>query len=170
MLVIKVEVWPNGRESGAREIARAGAANVSDMAELSDYQVVRVDERGERADAWVVGHRREDGPWPLVAAAASAVGDVGSELADRIAARLGPVHHAAGSSVEMWRDVDVTLELMRAGLMLQAHFRPDALEQVLDRPLPALQGLSLRELAAVDPVRAAAVAYELVGLPAPSPG
>ena len=62
MLVVKVEVWPGGDESRAREIGRMDVGNVSDLAEESDY-VYRVD-GGEWADG--VHHQRSKGAWVLV--------------------------------------------------------------------------------------------------------
>lgn len=55
LLVVKVELWPGGRESGAREIGRAAIVNISSLNEVSDYLVIAADEmerdrRGSSAD------------------------------------------------------------------------------------------------------------------------
>lgn len=39
MLVVKVEVWPGGREHAAVEVASLYAGNISDLADVSDYSV-----------------------------------------------------------------------------------------------------------------------------------
>jgi hypothetical protein len=71
MLMIKVELWPGGRPEGRREIARATIANVSELADVSNYVVVRGDDFGRFEAVSVDGHRRSAGVWALVARALS---------------------------------------------------------------------------------------------------
>lgn len=75
MLVVRVELWPGGRQLGSRELGRAGIANVSELADRSDYLVVRLDASGTNQGV-VRGHRRTDGFWPLVSRSASTLSDV----------------------------------------------------------------------------------------------
>lgn len=67
MLVVKVEVWPGGDESRAREIERLYAGNISSLADVSDY-IYRFGDRDwmDGNSAHVFGHRRSDGAWELV--------------------------------------------------------------------------------------------------------
>lgn len=89
MLVIKVEVWPNGRPGSSREIGRAGLANVSRLAAVSDYTVVRVADNG-RVDRGVVRrHVRSDGFWPLISRAAAP--DLDRELTHSEASITSPL-------------------------------------------------------------------------------
>lgn len=71
MLVIKVEIWPSGNERAARELGKVGLANASRLAELSDYLLVRFDDTGSTEAGKLEQHRRGDGFWPLLAAAAT---------------------------------------------------------------------------------------------------
>lgn len=48
MLVVKVELWPDGVETRAREIRRAQCANVSGLTPTSDHVAIIVDEHGRR--------------------------------------------------------------------------------------------------------------------------
>lgn len=64
MLVVKIELWPGGREQEATEIGRAAIVNVSGLADLSDYIVIGRDEHamapsGRCADT---GERTATGP------------------------------------------------------------------------------------------------------------
>lgn len=69
MMVVKIEVWPGGRESAAREIERLYVWNISNLAEVSDYlfryDLDPRDTPGEH-DGMVIEHRRSDGAWELV--------------------------------------------------------------------------------------------------------
>lgn len=67
MLVVKIEVWPGGREREAVEIGRAAIVNVNGLADLSDYIVIARDDRGDGPQRIVRRHRRSDGFWPLLA-------------------------------------------------------------------------------------------------------
>jgi hypothetical protein len=40
MLVLKVELWPGGDENQKRVLARAGIGDMSELADISDYEVV----------------------------------------------------------------------------------------------------------------------------------
>jgi hypothetical protein len=39
MIVIKIELWPGGCEARKRQLADARIANVSNLAEVSDYMI-----------------------------------------------------------------------------------------------------------------------------------
>lgn len=67
MLVITSQVWPGGSPVGARWVGTVAAANVSRLAELSDYVAVVALDTGDREALWVPGHRRGDGWAPLAA-------------------------------------------------------------------------------------------------------
>lgn len=69
MLVITAEVWPGGNPTGARRIGTVAAANVTGLADVSDYVVVAMLDAGDRRALWVPGHRRSDG-WASLAARA----------------------------------------------------------------------------------------------------
>jgi hypothetical protein len=78
MIRITVEIWPNGIETGVREIAHMNITNVSDRAPVSDYEVWASSERNPLsrqpafvASGMVVSHRRKDSIWALVAKAAA---------------------------------------------------------------------------------------------------
>ena len=66
MIVARVELLSN---VGAREIGVMGIGNVSDLAPVSDYAVLRLDDRGRTTSGLVTAHERAAGFWPLVAAA-----------------------------------------------------------------------------------------------------
>ena len=69
MLVVKVEVWPGGDPDRAVEISRIGAANVSKLAALSDYEVTALLNRdGEEKvlTTFIDKHERHAGWPPLV--------------------------------------------------------------------------------------------------------
>jgi hypothetical protein len=70
MLVVKIELWPGGAADRAREIGRLGIANVSDLAEVSDYVAVLQDDSGHESSVFLSGHRRREGFWGLLARAA----------------------------------------------------------------------------------------------------
>lgn len=61
MMVVTVEVWPGGRLLRRRVIHTMNLANVSELADVSDYEGA-ID--GE--DLKVVGHNRATGAWKLV--------------------------------------------------------------------------------------------------------
>src|SRR6476646_4259264 len=61
MLVVRIELWPGGAPDRAREIGRLGIANVSDMAEVSDYVAVLQDDSGHESSVFLSGHRRNEG-------------------------------------------------------------------------------------------------------------
>ncbi|MDH2415275.1 hypothetical protein [Nocardioides sp. CER19] len=71
MLVIKVELWPGGSSALAREIGRAAVANVSSLAETSDYVAVLRDDSGHHSAVHLTGHQRAAGFWPLLARVAA---------------------------------------------------------------------------------------------------
>jgi hypothetical protein len=47
-MLVKVEPWPDGFETRARESGRAQCANVSGLTPISDYVAIIVDEHGRR--------------------------------------------------------------------------------------------------------------------------
>jgi hypothetical protein len=74
LLRVTVEIWPGGDNARARAIAIADVANVSDLADVSDY-AVRVSE-GYNAIAntrpwsrrgYVLQHDRRTSVWALIA-------------------------------------------------------------------------------------------------------
>jgi hypothetical protein len=87
MLVVKVEVWPGGRENMKRELARARIGNVSNLANTSDYVVTA--KEGDNSivgtPAWeskgrLDGHDRRQSVWALVAKAAAWAAEVTREV------------------------------------------------------------------------------------------
>lgn len=61
MLVVTVEVWPGGRPLERRVIGVLNLANVSELADLSDYEGYLDGKRVE-----VKEHKRSDGAWALI--------------------------------------------------------------------------------------------------------
>jgi hypothetical protein len=71
VLVIRVELWPDGSTAGAEEIARMAIVNASAGAETSDYCVVALSQREGEWAFPVRRHRRTaDGLWRLIERAA----------------------------------------------------------------------------------------------------
>jgi hypothetical protein len=74
VLRITIEIWPGGDKTRARAIALANVANVSDLAEVSDY-AVSVTEGGNPISCtppwsrrgYVFQHDRRSSVWALVA-------------------------------------------------------------------------------------------------------
>lgn len=74
MIRITVTLVPGGDESRAREIARANVANISSLADLSDYDVVASEAASDvsglpaqTAPFKIFGHARRQSVWSLVA-------------------------------------------------------------------------------------------------------
>jgi hypothetical protein len=71
MLVVKVEIWPGGSKEDRREIGRLSAANISDCADISSYEI-RLSNWQALVDGTPTvefqlgGHLRSDGFWPLI--------------------------------------------------------------------------------------------------------
>jgi hypothetical protein len=69
MLRVRLEMVTGGDERRALEIGRIDISNVSELAELSNYQY-RMREGDEHGNAWQVGyvlsHARSKGAWELV--------------------------------------------------------------------------------------------------------
>lgn len=69
MLVVKVEVWPNGDDRRAFEISRIGIVNISQLQQFSDYEVTALlsrDLEEEVVKTEIRQHDREVGWLPLV--------------------------------------------------------------------------------------------------------
>ncbi|EKU73163.1 hypothetical protein SAMN05518668_10164 [Sphingobium sp. YR657] len=73
MMIVKIEVWPGGVETAPREIGRMVIANLSNLAEISDYSVhieqtetPRLHVPAIDTRVTVKTHPRRDGPWALV--------------------------------------------------------------------------------------------------------
>jgi hypothetical protein len=78
MLVIKVELWPGGDERFKTVLARAGIGNVSNLADVSDYEIVANEGANPLTGtpAWkgrglLHQHDRRQSVWALVAKAAA---------------------------------------------------------------------------------------------------
>jgi len=102
MLVVRVEIWPGGWEWEGRELGRLALANVSGLAEVSDYVAVLVGPDARVADRVVFGHRRSDGFWALIGRALDPLdpssGPVPAELEETAAEILRRlVNHREGS-------------------------------------------------------------------------
>lgn len=69
MLVVKVEVWPGGDDDGAFEISRIGLANMTNLAEFSNYELTALLNRDSKERSYrgeVNQHDRSLGWVPLV--------------------------------------------------------------------------------------------------------
>ena len=82
MLVITVEIYPGGDECRKREIARMVASNVSNLADVSTYDVATMEKASPvtglpntRQRFAIKGHRRRQSVFALIAAAAKEVAD-----------------------------------------------------------------------------------------------
>ena len=78
MLVIKVELWPGGDERYKTVLARAGIGNISNLADVSDYEVLASEGANPLTGtpAWkgrglLQMHDRRQSVWALVAKAAA---------------------------------------------------------------------------------------------------
>ena len=77
MIVVKVYLWPNGDPDRAREIATADIANISDLADLSNYAVLAAERESDvtglpsqSAGFEIHNHIRRQSVWALVCAVA----------------------------------------------------------------------------------------------------
>jgi hypothetical protein len=69
VLVVKVEIWPGGSFDRAFEISRIGIANVSNLAEVSDYEMTALLDRDKDETVLcseINSHERNLGWTPLV--------------------------------------------------------------------------------------------------------
>lgn len=66
MLVVTIEVWPGGNPIRKRNIGLLTLANISELADVSDY-----DGCFDGQDIEIRGHPRADGAWALVERALS---------------------------------------------------------------------------------------------------
>jgi hypothetical protein len=80
MLRIIVEIVPNGHRELRRTIASMNVGNLSDLADVSDYQVDATEGANPVAGTpsrsttcTVVGHDRRNSVWALIAKAASEI-------------------------------------------------------------------------------------------------
>lgn len=78
MLRVTIELWPGGDNAGARTIATASVANVSDLSHVSDYALSVTEQYNPVAGtpAWsqrghVLKHDRRASVWALVAKVAT---------------------------------------------------------------------------------------------------
>lgn len=76
MLVVKVELWPDGRKSGVRTLARMRIVNVGGTESFGNYEVTAYPTRDTpRRENVVVSHPRLSSPvWTLIAKAIKSVG------------------------------------------------------------------------------------------------
>ena len=72
MIVVKVELWPGGDETTAKEITRMGIANVGTKQGIARYLVVSKDDKGGESHRFVEDHQREAGVEALIAKAVDA--------------------------------------------------------------------------------------------------
>ncbi|MGY3618450.1 hypothetical protein [Bradyrhizobium sp. USDA 10063] len=101
MLVITVDLLPGGYESHRRTMGTMRIANVSDLADASDY-AVDVREGGNpltgsparRARCWVTGHDRRQAVRALLAKAAEAAGKAEFDELRKRSARSCPRNSA----------------------------------------------------------------------------
>lgn len=78
MLVIRVELWPGGSIENRRVIAEMNIANISNLAERSDYRVIATEDPsditglvdGLNENFVVQNHLRRQSVWALVGRAA----------------------------------------------------------------------------------------------------
>lgn len=97
MMVVKVELWPGGHESGGREIGRLGLANVSNLREVSNYVGVLLRDDGSSSGRYVAGHPRSAGFEPLVAALLDeSAKEIPAEIAEKHAEDFGAVARLMG--------------------------------------------------------------------------
>lgn len=66
MLVVRIELWPNGDKSRARELSRAEIWNMSELAPVSDYGVHVDCATNGTAEFPILNHERYRGAWELV--------------------------------------------------------------------------------------------------------
>ncbi len=62
MMIVKVEIWPGGRQEFAHEIHRLHIENVSDLAPVSSYDWWT----SQGTKGHIKRHRRSDGAWKLI--------------------------------------------------------------------------------------------------------
>ncbi len=91
MLVVTIEVWPGGNPDRSRRIAQVGAANLSDVADVSDYAAVLTIDDEPAGYAHIVGHRRDLGPLELLRRIITdaVADDVIPHVSDALLTRLG---------------------------------------------------------------------------------
>lgn len=87
VLVVTVELWPGGSKAYKKEIASLRIANVSNLADISDYEVELAENGAEhlgikpmRLWTGVSGHNRKKSVWSLIR---SILNKVATELGDR---------------------------------------------------------------------------------------
>lgn len=73
MMVVRIEIWPDGDESDCFEIGRMEVSNISGLAEVSDYHAHIVQRatfslnvNALEKTVLVQGHPRRNGAWALV--------------------------------------------------------------------------------------------------------
>lgn len=75
MLVVTVEVWPGGSPLRKRNIGTLTLANVSELAEVSDYEGI-LSASTAQIPVTVTGHERADGAWKLVQTVLNEAGEL----------------------------------------------------------------------------------------------
>jgi hypothetical protein len=76
MLIVKVEVWPGGNFDQAFEISRVGIANVSSLADISNYEMTALMDRDKKEfvlRSEINSHERASGWAPLAKRAMTAL-------------------------------------------------------------------------------------------------
>jgi hypothetical protein len=74
MLRVTVEIWPGGDKAGGRAIAIANIANVTDLADVSDYEISVAENYNpiNNTPPWsqrgrILRHDRRSSVWSLIA-------------------------------------------------------------------------------------------------------
>lgn len=73
MMRIAVEIHPGGESDGKKTIAEITIGNITGLTEMSDYSVLYRFEDGRTGTAFVFGHARSQGFFPLVCRAVAAI-------------------------------------------------------------------------------------------------
>lgn len=73
MIKIRIEIWPGGDESRAQTLGVINIANISNLAEVSDYACQAADQHGKSVKFDILNHRRSAGWLKLVTLAVNKV-------------------------------------------------------------------------------------------------
>jgi hypothetical protein len=92
MIVVIVELWPDGDPARATEIGRAGLADVAPCGDVASYVAVVEDELAARRVTFVAGQSRSGSVWTLLARSLSEFASKAppwhARTADRVAVRM----------------------------------------------------------------------------------